>query len=474
MSFAGWEKYKILDIFSGAGGFSLGFKKYKVYDRFPFELAGAVENDRNAVNTLVAAMIREGLREDDARRRVVCGDITLDETKNQLYDVCPVVDIILGGPPCQSFSTIGPRSGDKEKQQKFSNDQRDNLFFHYIEIVKHYRPQFFVFENVRGILSKRSHCGGKYIDIITEAFIELGYTLESENSSVDKPYILLNAVDYGVAQSRERVFIIGNRLGLTNPYPAKTHCSSEKSVPELLPYVTLREVIGDLPPVMPKITMTPAKKGAREKDMPVKTREKILKKNESRFNGEDPVSYHWDQYDRHYKSCCISGQRFLDFVRPENRDTELTGHVARGQQRSDILLFKGMDEGMSAKHLFESDRPHHKRLRKLIKYGMGSFRDKYKKLCWDKPCGTVFAHMQKDGNRFIHPDSAQGRTLTVREAARIQSFPDDYVFEAIGHVRYKYIGNAVPPLIARAIAESVYKKLSEATERLTDFGYENT
>jgi len=100
---------------------------------------------------------------------------------------------------------------------------------------------------------------------------------------------------------------------------------------------------------------------------------------------------------------------------------------------------------------------------------MNSFKDKYKKLSWDKPCNTVFAHMQKDGNRFIHPDSRQGRTLTVRETARIQSFPDDYIFEAPGNVRYKYIGNAVPPLLAMALARAIYNAMTINRHRFNVF-----
>ncbi|MGB9804730.1 DNA cytosine methyltransferase, partial [Desulfofundulus sp.] len=96
---------------------------------------------------------------------------------------------------------------------------------------------------------------------------------------------------------------------------------------------------------------------------------------------------------------------------------------------------------------------------RLIKYDMSSFEDKYRKHSWDRPCTTVFAHLEKDGNRFIHPDSNQARTFTVREVARIQSFPDDFVFTAPGNVRYRYVGNAVPPLMAKAIGEAIYQVL---------------
>lgn len=449
------EKYKVLDLFAGAGGFSLGFKKFKANGNCPYEIAGAVELDKQAVKTLVSAMVREGIQSQIAEDRVICGDITLNTTKEKLYNVCPRADIIIGGPPCQSFSTIGPRSGCKEKQARFANDERDSLFWHYIDIVKHYKPLFFVFENVTGITSKKNSQGAKYIDIITKTFESIGYNLESENESIDKKYSILNAADYGVPQIRKRVIIIGNRLNLVkNPFPERTHAAPEEAdTLKLLPYVTLKDAIGDLPRVIPKITTTPTVIGGKLSDEQIKS---IERKNKHRKNGNDPSSYHWESVNKFTQQGNEARKQFFEFIKPTSIDILLTGHIARGQQLSDIELFKGMRPGMSSKHIFRSQNPRYIRLRSLIKYKMESFEDKYKKLGWNEPCNTIFAHLQKDGNRFIHPERTQTRTLTVREAARIQSFPDDYVFEAVGNQRYKYIGNAVPPLMSYSIAKAVY------------------
>jgi len=464
------QKYKVLDLFSGAGGFSLGFKKFHSDGSHPFEIVGAIEKDKYAVDTLISSMIRQGMSEEEARRRVINNDITFEITKQKIYEVCPEVDIIIGGPPCQSFSIIGPRSGSKEKQEKFANDDRDFLFEHYIEILEHYKPIFFVFENVRGIISKNDTSGRRYIDIIAECFENIGYTLLSEDKKIKQKYLVLNAADYGVPQLRERVFIIGNRLNVDNPCPKKTHCPPE-SVAELglLPYVTLRDAIGDLPEVFPKITLTPLKKGISIKYVSLERKNKIDMRNKHRNNGNDRAPYHWESFNTSYNDGDINRKKYLDFIKPLNKQFLLTGHIARGQQHSDIILFKGMNEGMSSKQLTNSDIPRHKFLASLIKYKMNSFKDKYKKLSWDKPCNTVFAHMQKDGNRFIHPDSRQGRTLTVRETARIQSFPDDYIFEAPGNVRYKYIGNAVPPLLAMALARAIYNAMTINRHRFNVF-----
>jgi len=451
------KKYKVLDLFAGAGGFSYGLKKFKVKGCNPFIISGAVEIDTDAAETFISSLVRDGMDPVKAGSIVITDDITKKETKEKLYKVCPKADVIIGGPPCQSFSLIGPRSGDVEKKNRFANDHRDNLFKDYIEIVNYYKPKVFVFENVKGISSKKNGDNSKYADLIIESFEKIGYRLDLENQQ--KKYLLLNSAEYGVPQFRERFFIIGNNIGYENPVPEKTHCIADQSgMIGLKPFINVRAAIGDLPFVMPKITLT------RHNNYMFSFNgeewvKHIKSENEKRNNGKDPMKYHWDDFDRHYINCSDAEKQFLDFVKPRHRDALLTGHVARSHQMSDIKLFEGIPEGCSSAHLIDSKDPELKKLTGLIKYKMNSFRDKYKKMSWDRPSLTVFAHLQKDGNRFIHPDSRQARTITVREAARLQSFPDDYEFKSSGNKRFKHIGNAVPPIMAMAIAKTIYKML---------------
>lgn len=340
------ESYKVLDLFAGAGGFSLGFKYFSDDNGFrPYEITGVVEIEQYAVKTVISSMVRDGIPLDEAERRVICDDITQSKTKWRLFSNCQKVDIIIGGPPCQSFSTIGPRSGSKDKKEKFANDNRDTLFEHYIEIVEHYKPKFIIFENVKGILSKKNLDGVRYIDIITCRLENLGYNLKSENKDIKEKYIVLNAADYGVPQLRERVFIIGNRVGIDNPYPEKTHCPTEM-VQELglLPYVNLKDAIVDLPRVIPKITLTPAEKGISLKNISLERKIYIEEVNRGRNNGQDIADYHWDDFNKSYIEGNEARRRFLQFIKPKF-DNHITGHVARGQQESDILLFAGMEEG---------------------------------------------------------------------------------------------------------------------------------
>ncbi|CUH95686.1 hypothetical protein P22_1763 [Propionispora sp. 2/2-37] len=463
------KKYKVLELFCGAGGFSLGFKLYTEKSYHPYEIVGALDWDVNAINTVRSSLIRAGYGRDKAQRIAICGDIRENSVKNQLYEACAEADIIIGGPPCQSFSMIGPRSGSPEKQEENVTDYRNDLFEHYIEVINHYRPLYFVFENVLGILSKKDKNGIRYIEKITERMKAAGYSLRSSKEAVTTDFLILNAADYGVPQLRERVIIIGNRLNRLNPFPEPTHCPAEQvGDTGLLPYVTLRDAIGDLPPVLPKITTTAAGKKKKGVTICEARKQKIARRNMKRNCGADPAEYHWSALNQSLSSGNDSRKKFLRFVMSKEEEPVLTGHIARGQQQSDIILFRFMEEGTSSKVFFGiPDSLRNRRLRSLIKYKMDSFKDKYKKLSWDKPCSTIFAHLTKDGNRFIHPDGRQGRTLTVREAARIQSFPDDYVFEAIGNRRYTYIGNAVPPLLSMAIADSLFHALNSGALQST-------
>lgn len=434
------NKIKVLDLFAGAGGFSLGFDLVKDKNgKKVYEIVLAVDNDKYACQTLRNYFAREYGNDDI----MLEADLTDPITHRRITERCKDnVDIIIGGPPCQSFSLIGPRSGYGKNGNYSKYKIMDRLYEQYLAIVKELNPAFIIFENVRGIISKKDTKGRKYIDIILSDFKNLGYSFASENEEVKTEYLILNSVDYGVPQLRERVFLVGNNLGIKNPYPLPTHKKNN--------YVTLLEAIGDLPKLKAKITST----GIRNR----KDRESIQRRNKKIYSGSDSVGYHKDLFDAHYKKLDKEGKAFLDFVKPNGKNV-LMHHVARGQKRDDILLFRGMKQGATARDIFESKKKNIRGLKKLIKYDMTSFTDKYKKQSWNRPCSTVFAHLQKDGNRFIHPDSLQARTITPREAARIQSFPDWYEFKGPFSRKFRQIGNAVPPFLSYVIAKSLSRRV---------------
>ena len=361
------------------------------------------------------------------------------------------VSVIVGGIPCQSFSLIGPRSGFGKKIDKFKEDRRDDLYKEFRKIVKELMPDIVIIENVRGILSKKDSESNKIIDLLLSDFEKLGYNFKNEKDG--NKYFILNAADFGVPQVRERVILIGIRTGWKNtnvPFIPQTHFNpldkNAKTLKEegLLPYATIADAIGDLPEVNAKITYTGLSK---------KEKEDIKLKNQVINNGNDQILFNKVSFNVYLDSLSLSGRQYFNFVRP-NGYAYYHHHVARSQQISDLDLFDAMEEGETAKG-FQARKP--KLAGKLIKYNMETFEDKYRKQKWDAPCTTVFAHLQKDGNRFIHPK--QKRTLTPREAARIQSFPDDFIFCGPFSMKFKQIGNAVPPLFAQKIGNALYKSL---------------
>lgn len=437
--------FRVLDLFAGIGGLSFGLELVKAPSgSSAFELACAVEIDPDACNTL-KANLKKGGKDPSI---VLQADLTNSETHDTILELCNgSVDVLVGGPPCQSFSSIGSRSAAPPVRRKFENDDRDRLYLEYIALVRELKPTFIVFENVMGILTKKDPTRRRYVDLVVEAIGDCGYTLGFEGMS--EKHLVLDSADFGVPQFRKRVIVIANRLGLPNPTPIRTHSKDGKEN-GTLPYVTLRDAIGDLPPLEAPMTFC---------DIPEAERATVKARNANCSRGEEAASFDWLNFDNHYQSLGRSGRLFLDYIRPRT-EHYLTAHVARGQQKSDLELFQMMPPGSTSKDLLASSDPEMQRLRSLIKYDMDSFRDKYRKHEWDKPCTTIFAHLQRDGNRFIHPD--QPRSFTVREAARIQSFPDDFVFTATGNLRFRYIGNAVPPLLSRAIGEAIYKVLHHA------------
>lgn len=434
---------KTLDLFAGAGGLSLGFELFRNGSgEQVFELHRAVESEKYACETL---------RNRYGKEKVVEGDLTEKATHEKIISECGgKISVVMGGIPCQSFSTIGPRSGFGKTMEKFRKDERDHLYREFKSIVAELMPHILVIENVKGILSKKDSDGRKIIDAIISDFERIGYRFDNNKG---EKYLLLNAADFGVPQKRERVILIGiNREWKDIPAPdiQPTHYDPDQpdsgTTKGLLPYVTLSEAIGDLPKVTPKITETGLSKNQITR---------VRAANRNTDSGQERRPFNKTRFEKHLKRAGDSAKQFLNFIRPNGYEY-IDHHIARMQQLTDVKLFRYMREGETAEEFCIRRRALAK---KLIKYDMETFTDKYRKQSRDKPCTTVFAHLEKDGNRFIHP--SQARTLTPREAARIQSFPDDFIFSGPFSKKFRQIGNAVPPLMAYNIARAVYKILDE-------------
>ena len=401
------KKYKFIDLFAGCGGLEDGFMQTGKYQD-----VAAVEWLKPQVETLVNRLKSKwGIK--DADERVMHFDIQREEElfigwddpifgkgKGLDYFCNKVksIDLIIGGPPCQAYSIAG-RVRDKNGMK---DDYRNFLFEHYLNVVDRYRPRLFVFENVPGILSAAPD-GSLIIDHIKESFSKIGYELldSLENAKV-------NACDYGVPQNRERIIIVGidknkysNAKELINTF-YKTILPKYKCKRKY----TVRDAIGDLPPCTPIY-------------------DEML--NNKRKSHESPlcdISWHKPRYHN---------LRDMDTFKILARDVE-TG--------------KREYDSKKISELYEK------------KVGSKSPIHRYHVLDPNLPSTTIIAHLYKDGNRFIHYDSNQARTITVREAARLQSFDDDFDFIGTQGSAYQMIGNAVPPKLAKAIASALYELLN--------------
>jgi len=368
-----------------------------------------LEIDKNACETLKERMRYYQYEENEVEKAVLCEDITneniLEITKEIIGD--QRVDVLVGGPPCQTFSSVG-RAQDPDSMR---NDPRNYLFENYLDILNFYRPKIFVFENVTGLLTAKP--GG---ELIFPQILER--MRETYNVIGDEDTVTLNSVHYGVAQIRKRVILIGVRNDIElDPQEIydrieKTHYAPDEEPSTLNRYRTVRDAIEDLPSLLPG-------EGKEEIDFkPTK----------------------WNEY--------------LDELRDKEFD-KLYNHVARKHNEKDRERYRILSENnWQLKHLSDV-RPD------LIHHDPKHFGNRYTVQDYDKPGKTVVAHLYKDGNLFIHPDPSQERTFTVREAARVQSFPDDFKFVGARTHQFKQVGNAVPPLMAKAIAKAIREILDE-------------
>lgn len=394
-----------IDLFAGCGGLSEGFY------RQGFKALAHVEINHDACETLRTRMKYYGYKNYD--KEVLEYDITADDVISKIDEAVNGrnVDIIIGGPPCQAYSTAG-RVRDKMGMEK---DARNFLFESYVKILEYYKPKIFVFENVTGILSAKVK--GEYI--FPKVIRSLGKLYNVSDNPKD---ILFNTANFGVPQLRKRIILLGIRkdikeISIHDIYSAvkKTHYDPSMSESErvgLKRFVNVREALGDLPSVTP---------------------------------GEDA------SVDEFNYPC---NNEFLKRIGKKGI-YPLLDHICRKHNDKDRERFRVMIKNHWSFGEMRRARPdlEHEHAR--------VFDNSYVVQWWDLPSKTILAHIHKDGFQYIHPDLQQARTFTVREAARIQSFPDDFVFKGSRGEKFKQIGNAVPCLFAEALAKAVKQTLKQ-------------
>lgn len=413
------RKFNVIDIFAGCGGLADGFKKSEAYD-----LVAAVEWEKAPAQNLVNRLVSKW-DYSDAHKRVMVFDL---QRTNELFTGWQNdpkygshkgldqlvgdkdIDLIIGGPPCQAYSVAG-RIRDKDGMR---NDYRNYLFESYIEVVKRYKPKAFVFENVQGILSAKPG-GIPVTELIKKEIEDAGYAIIDNL----KDHALLDLTEYGIPQKRNRVIILAvnkNYFKNTNQVLLDFYQNVLPSYKEG-PEKTVKDAIGDLPPLYP-----------------IQENGSLLKKKYSHtFSNNEMV----------------------------------LNHTPRFHSKRDIEIFNILAKDIETKNFKYTSTD---ALKKLYteKTGKASNVHKYYVLRWNLPSNTIPAHLYKDGLRHIHPDSNQARSITVREAARLQTFDDDYEFISSTGDNYKMIGNAVPPKLAEKLGLAVKEILTEGyVERIS-------
>lgn len=511
------ESFPVVDLFAGPGGLGEGFSTLeREPSRTVFDCIAAIEKDHFAYQTLLLrhflrALGPEGGRDD--YHLYLKGEIS----RNALYSKYPaewtaasksavhmslgpqshaaVQKLInqrlgargrwalVGGPPCQAYSLVGRSRmmGNPE----FHQDERHFLYREYLKIIADHRPPVFVMENVTGLLSAKIDGKpainriaadlGSPAKALEQGDDSLSYNLyslcepEAVEADSNPRLFVVRAEDYGVPQARHRMFILGIRSDIhAKPKQLRRHRGP-----------TVRETIGELPAIRSRLSKLPDTFENWRSEIAQLTKSDVLThlndapfafkvQDEIRIQAANAAAMPDRSFSTEYPPVTPSNHKVLNEMRRPGLPI-LIGHEARGHMGSDLrrYMFAAVFAAATGRSPKLADFPRdllpdHKNVDRGCAGEM--FSDRFRVQLPNGPSTTVTSHISKDGHYFIHYDPAQCRSLTVREAARLQTFPDDYKFEGPRTEQYHQVGNAVPPYLARQIAEIVAEVLDDVKE----------
>ncbi len=501
--------FKVLDLFAGPGGLAEGFSSVRRGGNRAFDIALSVEKDTAAFKTLrLRSFVRQFERPPPAYYDFVDGTIDLGELgvrhplewqaavgetlqlelagegANSVID--PLVDairqdagdraVLIGGPPCQAYSLAGRSRNRGIADYVPSEDNRHFLYREYIRLLDRLRPAAFVMENVKGFLSSSVEGKGIFAQVLADltrsgdglpGYVVLPLAPGSRGGGARH---VVQAEKFGVPQRRHRVILLGIRRDLVR---------NEEWLGERVrrgleerPAPTVISTIGSMPRLRSGLS-----RGVDEGSAWRNSAARAL-----RLAAEATFAEGDETLDRVAMRLCAAESSILAGTPPPRSSNALAAvadkrlaawlidddlrslpnHASRSHMEADLARYGfaacfAAETGTSPKARdFPSDlAPEHE------SWGSGNFADRFRVQCWSEPSTTVTSHISKDGHYFIHPDPTQCRSLTVREAARLQTFPDNYTFLGNRTEQYVQVGNAVPPLLAFQIAEVLCDVLAE-------------
>jgi DNA (cytosine-5)-methyltransferase 1 len=502
--------FKVVDLFAGPGGLAEGFSAVRDAEgRRVFEIALSVEKESSAFSTLrLRSFVRQFDRPPPSYYDYLRGALSRDELagafprewreaceetlqlelggphSNELID--PLIDriagewedqcILVGGPPCQAYSLVGRARNKGKIDYVASEDNRHFLYREYIRILGRLKPVAFVMENVKGFLSARvdgEHIFSKVVaDLSGAGGFKDSYTiypLVVGNGRGGAAH-LLRAEQHGVPQRRHRVILFGVR----HDFAAKLNLF--QSLDGHLQPNASAPTVSDVLSGMPKLRSRLSKAEDGEAAWRETTTRAFQSAAAAAFEEQDEVldeiagrlAAHADTIagvselppTSSTATASVRVNELADWLVDPSL-TSLPNHEARGHMESDLARYafaatfaEQQKRSPKASEFPASLAPAH------LNWDTGKFNDRFRVQCWEQPATTVTSHIAKDGHYFIHPDPLQCRSLTVREAARLQTFPDNYLFEGNRTQQYTQVGNAVPPFLAYQIAGVVYRVLS--------------
>jgi DNA (cytosine-5)-methyltransferase 1 len=515
-------KYSVVDLFAGPGGLSEGFAQVRDRDGNPFyEIVLSVEKEASAHKTLTLRSMVHQLNDDQLRlyrstlnnefstrqndrgpdidwsevfpdqwgkaQRVALqlelgtsqAESVIDERLDEIGEDYGGNTVLIGGPPCQAYSLVGRARNMGNPDYRAADDGRHYLYREYIRILDQLRPAVFVMENVKGILSSRVD-GTPIFPMILEdlsqiAADERGYELITL-TGVRQPTLLneprpqdfiVRTEDRGVPQARHRVIVVGIRrkdIGLAMPPEVRERGLLGTNISRAV----VSDVLSGMPPLRSRLS-----RGHDSDENWTRvvgdTFERLLGEREIR---DDPkLLSQLESAERDFKS-----QGPLPTREPRVLDEDLPPHLADWIRTPGLEVLPSHEtrghipEDLGRYVFAAAFATAHKRSPKAHEFpkllipnhsnwDSGKFNDRFRVQRWDAPSSTVTSHISKDGHYYIHPDPAQARSLTVREAARLQTFPDDYLFLGNRTQQYVQVGNAVPAYLAFQIATEIAEQL---------------